>query len=114
MNLINIKKELGNKIKKHRQLYRLTQEQFAEIVDLEQSSLSNIENGKTHPNFATVCNLIEKAGLEPNYLFSFLNYKNSKLTNIDEKIQVMLSSVSQSTKEHIKEILKAIIDNPNK
>ena len=87
MELDNIKKEIGLKIRTFRREKKLTQEQFSELVNIEQASLSNIENGKTYPTFSTVCNLIEKANIEPNYLFDFL-YKNNSVIK-DEYCEII-------------------------
>ena len=43
---MNIKKLLGKKIQQIRKKRKLTQEYVAEIVGIETSSISNIENGK--------------------------------------------------------------------
>ena len=42
---MNIKKELGEKIKRLRKSRGLTQEQLAELVDISSRNLSNIEQG---------------------------------------------------------------------
>lgn len=108
MDLKLIKKELGLKIKLYRMQYNLTQEMFAEIVDIEQPTLSNIENGKAYPTFITICNLIAKGGIEPNYLFGFINKNTKKGKIIDVDIMELLIGMDDDTKEHVKHILKTM------
>ena len=43
---MNIKKLLGKKIQKIRKTRGITQEKLAELVELDTSSISHIENGK--------------------------------------------------------------------
>ena len=111
MELDKIKKEIGLKIKAFRREKKLTQEQFSEIVNIEQASLSNIENGKTYPTFSTICNLIERANIEPNYLFDFLYKNNSEFKDEHCEIITLLKKISPKYKQHIIEILKPIANN---
>jgi transcriptional regulator with XRE-family HTH domain len=46
---MDIKKLLGKRIQEIRKSKKLTQEQVAEIIEMEPASLSNIENGKYYP-----------------------------------------------------------------
>ena len=47
---MNIKKLLGKKIQKIRKTRGITQEKLAELVELDTSSISHIENGKYYPS----------------------------------------------------------------
>lgn len=108
MELEHIKKELGLRIKNYRKHRRQTQESFSELIELEQPSLSNIENGKTYPTLTTICNLINKAGMEPNYLFDFLCNKSKDIKYVDYEILGLLNHMTPKTKELIKEIIRAM------
>ena len=108
MDYENIKKELGLKIKSYRISKGLTQEQFCAIIELEQPNLSNIENGKTFPDIATLCAIIEKGSIEPNYLFSGLIKNKQNFTSIDIEIASILTELPISTKQKIKELLETI------
>lgn len=72
MNKLNdIKKKLGERIKFLRQNKKITQEKFAEKIDIEPQSLSNIERGKFAPSFETllkIANVLE-VNLYELYLF---------------------------------------------
>ena len=120
MDLEFIKKEFGLRVKAYRRQNKLTQETFSELIELEQPSLSNLENGKVYPTFTTICNLIEKTGIEPNSLFGFMRNNNTKHKHIDDKVVNMLKNddneiidllkqISPKMKEHIKEIIKIMV-----
>ena len=104
-----MKKELGAKIKSYRLLNKYTQEKFCSIIGLEQSNLSNIENGKTFPDTVTICTLIEKGKIEPNYLFSFLKYNNCKVDYLNSEMINLFLSLPNDTKQCIKHILESIV-----
>ena len=119
MDLEQIKKEFGLRVKAYPRQNKLTQEAFSELIELEQPSLSNLENGKVYPTFTTICNLIEKAGIEPNSLFDFFSTKSGKhkpidknsidlLKHIDDEIIDLLKHIQPKMKEHIKEIIKTM------
>lgn len=104
-----IKKELGSRVKIYRKRHKWTQEQFAEIIDIEQASLSNLENGKTYPTFYTICNLISKAGIEPNYLFGFLENQTKHTKDTERELIETLDDIPIELKNHIIFVLKALI-----
>ena len=51
---------LGENIRKIRKRFKLTQDNFSEIIGIEPSSLSNIENGKSFPSAYTIIQIQEK------------------------------------------------------
>lgn len=62
---MNIKLLLGNKIKEIRKHRKMTQEQLAECVGIETSSISNIENGKYYPSAENLNNIIQTLDINP-------------------------------------------------
>ncbi len=56
---MNAEKELGKKIKKLRKEHGYTQEQLAELVDIDNKHLSKIENGVHLPAYKTIKRLSE-------------------------------------------------------
>lgn len=110
MDIEQIKKEFGLKIRSFRLNNGYTQEKFCELINLEQPNLSNIENGKNFPDITTLCTLIEKTGIEPNYLFEFIN-GDTKLSNIDYEIMNMLLNLSLDEKIKIKNIIEIMNNN---
>lgn len=65
------KKKLGLKIKELRKRRGLTQEQLAELIDMEQNSISVIESGRNFPTLGTLEKIAQI--LEVN-LSDFFNY----------------------------------------
>ena len=108
MDLETAKKEFGLRVKSYRNSRNLTQEQFCSLTDLEQANLSNIENGKTYPGFMTICTMIEKGGIEPDFLFRFLGSNSVKYDTIDYEIMNILVTLSEPAKKNIKNILEII------
>ena len=78
MNEKDIKKLLGENIRKIRWSKNLTQEAFSEKIGIEPSSLSNIENGKSLPSTQTIINIQQEFSVSPNEIFDFdLDYLRS-------------------------------------
>ena len=54
-----LKKQVGQLLKKERQKLDLTQEQLAELADLDANNLSRIERGEQLPDFITFTKLCQ-------------------------------------------------------
>ena len=87
---MNIKKEIGLKIKKLRQKERLTQEQLAEKLGIATRTLAGIEIGESFISAKTIDNIVQYFGMPFEDL--------------------VISSHLRSTKELINDIYK-YIDN---
>ena len=68
---MNIKKLLGKKLQLIRKSKKLTQEQVAEFVGVETSSISNIENGKYYPSAENLDKIIKVLNIKPSEIFAF-------------------------------------------
>lgn len=108
MDTKNLKIQLGNRIKRYREKKGYTQEKFCEIIGLDQSNLSNIENAKNFPDILTLYSIIIKAGIEPNFLFGYTKDDNIKYTSIDYEIIDLFKDLPLETKNLIKNCLKLI------
>lgn len=108
MELEAIKQELGLRIKSYRNNKKLTQEQFCSIIELEQPNLSNIETGKTFPDIVTLCAIIQKGGIEPNYLFNFLQTDSIKYSSVDFDIINLLLDLPIESKHKIKDFIEIL------
>lgn len=64
------KEKIGRNIKRIRTSLNLTQEAFCNGINLENSNLSNIENGKSYPSLQTLIKIIDVYNIEPNELFN--------------------------------------------
>lgn len=88
-----IKKLLGKRLQEIRKSKKLTQEQVAELIDIETVSLSNIENGKYFPSTENLDKLLSVLGIKPHEIF---NYEHNK--NTDILIKEMTSSMKKDEK----------------
>lgn len=66
------KKKLGKRIKELRKQKKLTQEQLAELIDMEQNTISVIESGRNFPTLVTLEKIAQVLGVE---LADFFNYE---------------------------------------
>lgn len=67
------KKLLGQRIKQLRKLKRMTQEQLAEIVEIDPKHLSSIETGRNSPTLLTLEKISDALNIEIKGLFDFQN-----------------------------------------
>lgn len=102
MDFSQNKLELGLRIKSYRNQNNLTQEEMSSIIGLEQSNLSNIETGKTFPDMTTLCQIINKANIEPNYLLDFLLREKPHFQSLDLEIVNLLINVPNESKIYFK------------
>ena len=85
---MSIKKLLGKRLQEIRKSKKLTQEQVAELIDIETVSLSNIENGKYFPSAENLDKLINVLEISPNELFN-CEYNNNPENLISEMLKSM-------------------------
>jgi len=102
MNLEDKKNLLGLKIKGFRKQNKYTQEKLSELLSMDISALSKIENGKCFPSVETICKMIEMLKIE---MFDFLSFTNKK-TQIQEEI--VLEKVRQLSFKDKQKVLKII------
>ena len=76
--LMNIKKELGEKIKRIRKKRGLTQEQLAEMIDISSRNLSNIEIGASFLKAETLEKLLVALNITTEELFANSHLKAPK------------------------------------
>lgn len=60
----------GKRVKYFRDLKNYTQEHLAELINIEQSNLSNIERGKVYPTQITLYRLANALEVEPYRFFT--------------------------------------------
>lgn len=61
-------KKLGENLKRIRTRNNVTQVGIANILGVDRSFVSNIENGKTNPTLSTITNLAQALGVSTNEL----------------------------------------------
>jgi transcriptional regulator with XRE-family HTH domain len=84
----NLRKQLGNRIRELRQKQHISQEQLAELVNLDRRSISNIERGNTFP-LSSLEEIAKVLNTNLKNIFDFeANDKNSKelIADITQKL----------------------------
>lgn len=108
---MNIKKELGEKIKRFRKLRGLTQEQLSEMVDISSRNLSNIEIGASFVKADTLEKILDSLNISSEELFS----NNHIKSNIEllKEIDNYISKVKNDNKTlgKIYRIVKTIVED---
>lgn len=107
---MNIKKELGEKIKRYRKKRGLTQEQLAEMVEISARNLSNIEIGISFAKAETLEKILEALDVTTEEIFSNNSIKNS--TELRQEIDSCLDKIQRDnlTLEKIYKIVKCLTD----
>ena len=108
---MDIKKELGEKIKRIRKQRGLTQNQLAEIIDISPRNLSNIELGLNFVKAETLDKIIESLNVSTEELFanSHIKNKHELLFEIDKFIDKAKNDIK--TLEKIYKILKCLVED---
>ncbi len=87
----DIKVKLGNRIKFLRKAKNYTQEEFAERIDIEPQSLSNIERGKFAPSIETLQKISCALCVQPYELYLF-----ETISPIEEIRKDLISAINGS------------------
>lgn len=105
---MNIKKQLGEKIKRLRQKRGFTQEQFAEQIDIATRTLSGIETGENFVTSETLNKILIALNISSSELFAFDHIKPK-----DELKEEIISDIQKLTDrnkiETVYKIVKAVI-----
>ena len=99
------KKLLGQIIKYFRKAKKLTQEQLAEIVNMEPNSISIIESGRNFPTLNSLEKIAKALDVELNILFRY----NLNKTN-DEIIDNINLELAKLNNEKLEKVLLFIED----
>ena len=108
---MDIKKELGEKIKRIRKQRGLTQNQLAELVDISPRNLSNIELGINFVKAETLDKIIESLNISTEELFAnnHIKTKNELICEIDKFINKAKNDTQ--TLEKVYKILKCLVED---
>ena len=107
---MDIKKEVGEKIKRFRKKNGFTQEKLAEIVDISSRNLSNIELGLSYPKPETLEKIMLALNMTTEELFS-----NDNLKTEDELLNEINKFISEAKTDRLKlekvyKILKTLVE----
>ena len=72
---------IGTKIQNRRRALKMTQEEFAEHIDMNASYVSEIENGKYGPTFENIEVIAKVLNVKPYLLFQENSNTHKKLPN---------------------------------
>lgn len=102
---MDIKKIVGQKIQEHRKNKGITQEQLAEMIEIETVSLSKIETGRSYPTSENLAKISQILEVEPyEFFLSAVTPTNSELLN---EINQNIEKIQNDNKKLI--ILNSII-----
>lgn len=86
---MNKKELLGKRLRELRKRKGINQEKLAELINVDPTTISNIENGKNYPSMINLENLLDV--LESSFLDAFdFEHKNTNadlLTQINQKLK---------------------------
>jgi len=99
------KRLMGLKIRNIRKEKGFTQEKLCEVLDIDISGLSKIENGKCFPSVETIYKIIKKLDISPNILFG----KNSSDESPkDDLIIERIRNLTLKEKEKVSKIIDIV------
>ena len=101
---MSIKNLLGKRIKEIRKEHGLTQEEFAEMINISQRTLSGIEVGKNFLTSQTLDKILEVFEMQPDDLFKLKNLRSAK--ELKKEITKALENMS----EHKIRVIYSIVD----
>ena len=108
-----LKQNIGLRVKAARQQRGLTQAQLAEAIDKAFETISNIERGKTAPNFSTLYDISNVLGLPMREFFEFedldisdarqrlLMQLNTMIAQMDDRQLNLLLKVGRVLREDV-------------
>ncbi len=105
---MNIKKQLGTKIKRLRQNRGFTQEQLAEKLDIATRTLCGIENGENFLTAETLEKILRVLNISSSELFAF-DHLRPQEELVEEIIHDLRDIKSREKIENIYKLIKAII-----
>ena len=98
---------LGKRIRELRKRNNLKQEKLAELVGLEPTSISNIENGYNYPSFQNLEKIANALDVTFVDIFKFEQHKETE--NLIAEINQILKNNPEKTKDFYK-IIKALVE----
>lgn len=104
---MSYKKLIGSRIRELRKHKNINQEQLAELVGVEPTSVSNIENGRNYPSFNTLEKIVEVLGITFNDVFIFQHHRDNK--DLKNEINEIINNNPDRLKDFYK-ILKALVE----
>jgi transcriptional regulator with XRE-family HTH domain len=79
---------VGDKVRLHRKERGLTQEELAEMSDLQSAYIGGIERGERNISLLTLEKIIKSLNISPESFFSFKEIDISDKSNVDQIITI--------------------------
>ena len=99
-----LKQNIGLRVKAARQQKGLTQAQLAEAIDKAFETISNIERGKTAPNFSTLYDIANVLGLP---MREFFELEDAEVSDARQRLLIQLNTmISQMDDRQLNLLLK--------
>lgn len=98
---------LGKKIKKLRNLHKLTQEGFAELIDMDIRQVSRIESGENYPSLTFFIKMCQVFNITPNEMLEY--DKKDRTIELKSDIIDILSLVKEEQLVLIKKLVLAVL-----
>ena len=105
---MDIKVLLGKKIQEIRKSKNFTQENMAELLGIETSSLSNIERGKYYPTAENLAKIADILDVEPFKLYIFNH--NKSIQELKSDINEMLEKADENELRMVYKVLNSILN----
>lgn len=103
---MEMKKLLGKRIKEIRKSCKMTQEQLGELINIEPSSLGNIENGYNYPLLSTLEKITKVLNCSMTEVFEYEHLDDNDV--LIDKINKILEKNPDKVKQVYK-LVKAIV-----
>ena len=101
-------KDIADKIKHLRKANKLTQEQLAEKLNMDQRNLVRIESGKGFPSITTLIKIAEALNTTPNFLLSVEDNKSPE-NQLKSDINTILTLAKEDQLQLIKKLILAVL-----
>ena len=106
---VDLKTEIGIRVKSARKMRNLTQAQLAEAIDKSFETVSNLERGKTAPNFGTLEEIGNALNVELKYFFDFETEPHTvQRSRLLGELSATLHAASDDDLELIAELAKVV------
>ena len=102
------RKLLGARIKELRRLRGLSQEQLAEMIDIDPKHLSRIEVGRSFPSMDTLAAMAKSLQVEIKDFFEFAHQKKTS-QELTKAICSLLKEAGEDKQRLILKVVRAII-----
>lgn len=96
-------KKFGQRLKTLRKAYGISQEKFAEKLNLSTNTISTIETGKSFIKYPTLKNICKALNIEPEELFKF---GEETETEMIESITLLAKTLTPPQQKQLIEIIK--------